>query len=79
MEKLIHKNKINNISRGDLLFSETSKKLYMIVELETEKYSLVNLDTGNINYINYTKEEIYNLSKELIHIKNEECKIEIKY
>ena len=78
MNKLIH-NKSQFIQVGDLLFSETSKKLYMITELEKGLYSLVNLDTGNINYTNYTKEEIIQLTKELTFIKNKDCKIEIKY
>ena len=51
----------------------------MIIKLEKEKYSLLNLDTGNIDYTNYSKQEIINLTKELIYIENEDCKIEIKY
>ena len=79
MNKVIHKNSLNCVFTGDLLFSETSKKLYMIIKLEKEKYSLLNLDTGNIDYSNYSKQEIINLTKELIYIENEDCKIEIKY
>ena len=78
MEKLIH-NKSQGVHTGNLIYSETSKKLYMIIKLETEKYSLVNLDTGNIDYYNFTKEEMNNLIKELIYINNKDCKIEIKY
>ena len=36
----------------------------MIIKLTKETYSLVNLDTGNIDYTNYTREDIINLSKE---------------
>lgn len=79
MDKIINQNKVNAIVRGDLLFSKTSKKLYMIIKLESEKYSLLNLDTGNLEYYNLIKEDIINLTNELIYIKNEDCKIEIKY
>ena len=37
MNKVIHKNSLNCVFTGDLLFSETSKKLYMIIKLEKEK------------------------------------------
>ena len=79
MEKLINKNKLNGVFRGDLLYSETSKKLYMILKLEKELYSLVNLDLGKIEYYNLTKGDVINLTNELIYIENEDCKIEIKY
>ena len=51
----------------------------MIIKLTKEKYSLVNLDTGNIDYTDYTREDIINLSKELIYINNDDCRIEINY
>ena len=79
MNKIICKKKIQGTFTGDLLFSETSKKLYMIIKLTKEKYSLVNLDTGNIDYTDYTREDIINLSKELIYINNDDCRIEINY
>ena len=79
MEKVINQNKTNVIFTGDLLFSKTSKKLYMILKLEKELYSLLNLDTGNLEYCNLTKGDVINLTNELIYIENEDCKIEIKY
>lgn len=79
MNKIICKKKIQGTFTGDLLFSETSKNLYMIIKLTKETYSLVNLDTGNIDYTDYTREDIINLSKELIYINNDDCRIEINY
>ena len=79
MQKVINQNKQISLIRGDLLFSKTSKKLYMILKPNKELYSLVNLDTGNIEYYNLTKGDVINLTNELIYIENEDCKIEIKY
>ena len=72
-------NQITKVKSGDLLYSATSKKLYIISEVEYQNYDLINLTNGKCEYMALKDKDIINLTKELIYIKNKECRIEINY